>query len=381
MEQDLRQAQKMEAVGQLTGGVAHDFNNLLTVISGNLEMLDGRLDDVEQRDILKEAQEAAQLGAELAKRLLAFGRRQPLRPLPTDLNILVGGMTDLLRRSLGETIAIETRLAPGLPMIMVDPGQVENALLNLAVNARDAMPKGGRLYIDTGRAELDLESVAGDPDAVPGNYVMLAVTDTGTGMTAEVQRRAFEPFYTTKGPGAGSGLGLSMVYGFVKQSGGHVRLYSELGHGTTVRLYLPPREEAAAGEVAAAAQGRRARSGETVLVVEDDPRVRRVSVRRLKELGYLVLEAESGPEALQVIAAGKPIDLLFTDIVMSGGMSGVELAKEVRRQHPDMKILFTSGYAEPAVVEGGVVTTSAGWLGKPYTIGELDAKLRELFER
>src|SRR5262249_39078910 len=211
MEQDLRQAQKMEAVGQLTGGVAHDFNNLLTVISGNLEMLDGRLDDVEQRDILKEAQEAAQLGAELAKRLLAFGRRQPLRPLPTDLNILVGGMTDLLRRSLGETIAIETRLAPGLPMIMVDPGQGENAPLNLAVNARDAMPKGGRLYIDTGRAELDLESVAGDPDAVPGNYVMLAVTDTGTGMTAEVQRRAFEPFYTTKGPGAGSGLGLSMV--------------------------------------------------------------------------------------------------------------------------------------------------------------------------
>jgi PAS domain S-box-containing protein len=381
MEQDLRQAQKMEAVGQLTGGVAHDFNNLLTVISGNLEMLESRLGDAEQRDILKEAQEAAQLGADLAKRLLAFGRRQPLQPRSTDLNALVAGMVDLLRRSLGEMVAIETRLAPNLPRIMVDPGQVENALLNLAVNARDAMPKGGHLYIDTGCAEIDREIAAGDPDAVPGIYVTLGVTDTGTGMTAEVQRRAFEPFYTTKGPGAGSGLGLSMVYGFVKQSGGHVRLYSELGHGTTVRLYLPPRDAAVAAEAAMAGQGGRMEAGETVLVVEDDPRVRRVSVRRLKELGYRVLEAESGPSALDVIAAETPIDLLFTDIVMSGGMSGVELAQRVRQEHPRMKILFTSGYAEPAVVRGGLLATSAGWLGKPYSIRELDAKLRELFER
>jgi PAS domain S-box-containing protein len=382
MEQDLRQAQKMEAIGQLTGGVAHDFNNLLTVISGNLEMLERRLADTEDREILNEAQEATQLGAELAKRLLAFGRRQPLHPKPLDLNALVGSMVDLLRRSLGEMIGIETRLAGGLPTIVADPGQIENALLNLAVNARDAMPKGGRLVIESRLAEIDRDYAAAYADVVPGRYVMLAVTDTGSGMSPDVRQRAFEPFYTTKGPGAGSGLGLSMVYGFVKQSGGHVQLYSEIGHGTTVRLYLPARGENAGAAVQRdATPVARPASGETVLVVEDDERVRRVSIRRLKKLGYTVIEADNGPAALKVLATGRPIDVLFTDIVMTGGMTGVDLAHEARRHRPDMIILFTSGYAEPAIIKGGLLTTNAGWIGKPYSSNELETTLRELLDR
>lgn len=382
MEQDLRQAQKMEAIGQLTGGVAHDFNNLLTVISGNLEMLERRLEGTEDWEILKEAQEATQLGAELSKRLLAFGRRQPLHARPTDLKALVGGMVDLLRRSLGEMIEIETRLAEGLPMIMADQGQIENALLNLAVNARDAMPKGGRLVIETAPAVIDKDYAAAYADVTPGRYVTLSVMDTGTGMRPEVRQRAFEPFYTTKGPGAGTGLGLSMVYGFVKQTGGHVQLYSEVGHGTTVRLYWPAQvEDGTAADQRAPASATRSAPGETVLVVEDDPRVRRVSVSRLKELGYAVLEAESGPAALNVLTTRASIEILFTDIVMAGGMTGVDLAQEARRQRPELKVLFTSGYAEPAIVKGGRLTTNAGWLGKPYTVAELDAKLRELLGR
>jgi PAS domain S-box-containing protein len=381
MEEELRRAQKMEAIGQLTGGIAHDFNNLLTVISGNLEILDRRIDDAEDREILKDAREASQLGAELAKRLLAFGRRQPLQPRLTDLNALVGGMIDLLGRSLGETIVIDTRLASGLPMIMVDPGQVESALLNLSVNARDAMPKGGRLIIETATVDLDEDDAAAYSEVAPGRYVTLAVTDTGTGMTSEVRERAFEPFYTTKGPGAGSGLGLSMVYGFVKQSGGHVQLYSEPGMGTTVRLYLP----AQSGEASLAPRfaGPRAKrvAGETVLLVEDDPRVRRIALRRLKELGYLVLEADSGPAALTLLDDGAEIHVLFTDMVMSGGMTGIELAQETRRRRPDVKILFTSGYAEPAAVTGGLLTTGARWLGKPYGVDELQSKLRELLDQ
>ena len=379
MEQELRQAQKMEAVGQLTGGVAHDFNNLLTVISGNLEMLERRLKTPDDLDILKEAQEATQLGAALANRLLAFGRRQPLRPKPTDVDALMGGMTDLLRRSLGATIEIETRLAGNLPRIMTDPGQIENALLNLAVNARDAMPNGGLLVIESARAVIDVDYTAAFPDVVPGSYVTLSVTDTGTGMTPEVRQRAFEPFYTTKGPGAGSGLGLSMVYGFVKQSGGHIQLYSEVGHGTTVRLYLPAIGEAAGlAEERSTAPSAKAAKGEMVLVVEDDSRVRRVSVRRLKELGYDVIEADSGPAALKVLDEHRTPDILFTDVVMAGGMTGIELAQEARRRLPGLKVLFTSGYAEPAILKGGVLTENAGWLGKPYSIGDLDAKLRGL---
>jgi PAS domain S-box-containing protein len=381
MEGELRRAQKMEAIGQLTGGIAHDFNNLITVISGSLEMLDRRIDDAEDREILRDAREASQVGAELAKQLLAFGRRQPLQPRLTDLNALVGGMIDLLKRSLGETIVIDTRLASGLPMIMVDPGQVESALLNLSVNARDAMPKGGHLAIETAAVDLDADDTVAFSEVAPGRYVTLEVTDTGTGMTAEVRERAFEPFYTTKGPGAGSGLGLSMVYGFVKQSGGHIQLYSEPGMGTTVRLYLPARSGEAV--VAPRFAGSRApqAAGETVLVAEDDPRVRRVSLRRLKELGYLVLEADSGPAALKLLDGGAEIHVLFTDMVMSGGMTGIELAQEARRRRPELKILFTSGYAEPAAAAGGLLTTDAQWLGKPYGVDELQSKLRELLDQ
>jgi CheY-like chemotaxis protein len=369
----------MEAIGHLTGGVAHDFNNLLAVISGNLEMLERRLVRTEDREILTEAREACQLGAELSKRLLAFGRRQSLDPKPTDLNALVTGMVDLLRRSLSAAIEIETRLSGGLPMIMVDPGQVENALLNLAVNARDAMPKGGQLVIESGLTEIDQDYLAAHADVVPGSYVMLAVTDTGAGMSPEVRQHAFEPFYTTKGPGAGSGLGLSMIYGFVKQSGGHVQLYSELGHGTTVRLYLPAQGAAGAAEAAALPAAPPATAGERILVVEDDPRVRRVAVRRLKELGYATVEADSGPVALQLLESGESFDLLFTDVVMAGGMSGVELAAEARRRWANLKVLFTSGYAEPSVAKSGLRSVkSAAWLGKPYRMNELQAKLRQV---
>jgi PAS domain S-box-containing protein len=298
MEEELRQAQKMEAVGQLTGGVAHDFNNLLTVISGNLELLERRVSDDDDREILKEAQEATELGAQLASRLLAFGRRQPLNPKPVDPNALIKGMVDLLRRSLGETVRIEPMLGPAVPVVMADPGQVENALLNLAINARDAMPDGGRLTIETA-----LTVVEHDPSELePGNYVRLTVADTGVGMTPEVRQRVFEPFFTTKGPGAGSGLGLSMVYGFVKQSGGHIELQSEPGKGTSIAIYLPVRaEDLQAAAVPGAVDREAAEAGEVVLVVEDDPRVRRVALRRLKSLGYQVLEADGAAAALEIL--------------------------------------------------------------------------------
>jgi PAS domain S-box-containing protein len=380
MEEDLGQAQKMEAIGQLTGGLAHDFNNLLTVISGNLEMLERRLDGSDDKEILIEAQEATELGAKLASRLLAFGRRQPLNPRPIDLNALANGMADLLRRTLGATIQIEVRLAPALPATLADPGQFENALLNLALNARDAMPDGGRLVIETEAVTIDTP-IGTDVDIPPGTYVTMAITDTGTGMPPEVCRRAFEPFFTTKEAGKGSGLGLSMVYGFVKQSGGHVHLYSELGTGTTVRIYLPTR----GGDWASAAKPRaggaaRVTSCETVLVVEDDRRVRRLSVRRLKELGYTVIEADSGPAALAVLDRGEAIDLAFTDVVMPGGMTGIAFAQEARRRRPALKILFTSGYADPAMLTEGVPTENAGWLSKPYSTQDLQTKLRELLD-
>jgi PAS domain S-box-containing protein len=377
IEEQLRQSQKMEAVGQLTGGLAHDFNNLLTVISGNLEMLESRLQDPEQCEILSVAQEAAQLGAKLANRLLAFGRRQALNPKPIDLNQLVSDMSDLLRRSLGETIHVEARLASGVTATLADPGQVENVLLNLAINARDAMPDGGQLIIETAPSRIGPADLQAFPDAEPGDYVMLAVTDNGVGMAPEIRRRAFEPFFTTKSPGQGTGLGLSMVYGFVKQSGGHISLYSEEGAGTTVRIYLPAVE----GDVSRALARREGLptipGNEIILVVEDDDRVRRVSLRRLKELGYSVVEESNATAALQRIKRGEAVDLLFTDVVMPG-MTGIDLARAARRHRPHLKVLFTSGYAEPALMKGEMPTENAEWLGKPYTITDLALKLRRL---
>lgn len=376
MEEELRQSQKMEAVGQLTGGLAHDFNNLLTVISGNLEMLETRLQDREQREILAEAQEAAELGAQLSNRLLAFGRRQPLRPESINLSELVAGMNDLLRRSLGETVRVEARLSPQLPTTLADPGQVENVLLNLAINARDAMPNGGQLIIETALVRIRSADAVAFPDVPAGDYVMLAMTDNGSGMHPDVRVRAFEPFFTTKSPGQGTGLGLSMVYGFVKQSGGHVNLYSEEGSGTTVRIYLPT---AAGSRTVRDSQPQSVTPsrGEIILVVEDDDRVRRVSLRRLRELGYAVIEEDNARTALERIARGETIDLLFTDVVMPE-MSGIDLAQAARRYSPQLKVLFTSGYAEPTLSREALLREKTDWLGKPYTTEQLAAKLHQL---
>jgi PAS domain S-box-containing protein len=382
MEEDLRQAQKMEAVGQLTGGIAHDFNNLLTVILGNLEMLEARLEgDDRQRTLLREAEETARLGAQLTDRLLAFGRRQPLDPRLVDVGRLVADMSVLLQRTLGETVEVRSVIAMEGALSLVDPAQLQNAVLNLALNARDAMPEGGMLTIEVTRTELDADYAQMHSEVRAGRYLVLAVTDTGRGMSAEVRERAFEPFFTTKGVGAGSGLGLSMVYGFVKQSGGQVQLYSEVGHGTTVRLFLPlAGEEAGREEGQAPALAAFRSRGETILVVEDEARVRRVSVARLLDLGYRVLEAGDGPAALAMLQRHSEIDLLFTDLVMPGGMTGRELAEEAQRRRDGLKVLFTSGYAQPEMVRRGLPPRGA-WLKKPYTAAELAAVLREVLDR
>ncbi|CAH1654760.1 PAS domain-containing sensor histidine kinase [Chelatococcus asaccharovorans] len=383
MEQELRHAQKMEAVGQLTGGIAHDFNNLLTVILGNLEMLERRLrPDPLKRTLVREAQEAAQLGAKLTERLLAFGRRHPLDPKLVDISALVSEFAGLLRRTLGERVQVRMVVDEHNLQAVVDTSQLQNALLNLGINARDAMPNGGRLTIAVSRAELDASYCEIHPDAVAGHYVLIAVTDGGTGMTAEVRDRAFEPFFTTKEVGAGTGLGLSQVYGFIKQSGGHVQLYSEPGHGTTVRLYLPSAIDEPDSDAASSAQDPtllpRAR-GETVLVVEDDPRVRRVTVSRLRDLGYDVLEAENGPVALERLRHHEKIALVFTDMVMPGGMTGSDLAKAAEVLRPGIKLMFTSGYAEPDLVLRHPAS-SAQWLMKPYTTAALAKKLRAVLD-
>ena len=381
IEEERRQLQKMEAIGQLTGGVAHDFNNLLTVITGNLEMLEARLKNEGDRELLQYALDAAELGAQLTDRLLTFARRQALNPKPIDLGEMVLGMSDLLRRSLGETIQISTILAHALWNTHADPGLAENALLNLAINARDAMPKGGTLTIETSNAELDADDVADYPGVMPGQYVSLAVTDTGTGMTPEIRERAFEPFFTTKGTRTGTGLGLSMVYGFAKQSGGHVRLYSETGYGTTVTLYLPRLDEPDhAGDRPEVQAETHLAQGETVLVVEDHEQVRRITVKRLGELGYRVLEVDCGQAALELIEQGPAIDLLFTDVVMPGSVTGADLARIVRSRWPRIRILFTSGYADPALISGNEFGRGSLLLRKPYSKADLARKLREVLE-
>ena len=380
IEQELRQSQKMEAVGQLTGGVAHDFNNLLTVILGNLEMLEMRLTDERQLELAREARETAEHGAQLTERLLAFGRRQPLQPKLTDIGDLLGDMTPLLRRTLGETVRVRGRSDNDLWPVLVDPSQLQNAILNLAINARDAMPGGGRLTITAENAELEPDYARLYPEVQAGRYVLIAVTDTGTGMSEEVQERAFEPFFTTKEVGTGSGLGLSMVYGFVKQSGGHVMIYSEPDHGTTIRMYLPravvAEEAPEAGAPETPVEVLRGH-GETVLLVEDEPRVRRMTMARLQDLGYQVLEAANGPAALALLDSHSEVDLLFTDMVMPGGMTGADLAEAVLVRRAEIKVLFTSGYAELDVVRRGQAT-EARWLRKPYSTLNLAQALREV---
>lgn len=381
-EMALRQAQKMEAMGQLTGGIAHDFNNLLTVIIGNLEMLESRLSTPLQQELLKEALEAADLGARLTSRLLAFARRSHLEPEIVNLNSFVVGLTDMLHRTLGATISLSNALSPNLWSTRVDPSQVESAIVNLAVNSRDAMPDGGRLLIETANVSID-EDMGDTLDGLkPGDYVRLSVSDTGTGMTAAVREKAFEPFFTTKAQGRGTGLGLSMIYGFAKQSGGHATIYSEEGRGTTVNIYLPryiSPADAAEAEASSAAVGQG--EGQLILAVEDDERVRRLTVSRLQQLGYRVLEAASGAEALEVIAAEPGIDLLFTDLAMPGGMSGYDLSAEVRNLYPDIRILLTSGYAEELANSDRLPGEQFRVLRKPYRQADLARAIEDALRR
>ncbi|WP_346730536.1 PAS domain S-box protein [Caballeronia sp. dw_19] len=373
----LLQAQKMEAIGKLTGGVAHDFNNVLQVLRGNLELLENRhRRDVWSGERLAHAIDAVERGAKLASQLLAFGRRQALRPVVVNLAAMVRGMDSMLARALGETISVETVVAAGLWNTLADTHQMENVLLNLAINARDAMPTGGRLTLELANAMLDDRYVRPLSDVPPGQYVMLGVTDTGTGMTPDVVERAFDPFFTTKPEGQGTGLGLSMAYGFVKQSGGHIRIYSEVGHGTTVRIYLPRSMEVAVEPLTRHDHAVMIGGKETILVVEDDARVQSTVVDMLTNLGYSVLKADDAQQALTVIRSGVHIDVLFTDVVMPGTLRSPEMARQAALLLPHLKILFTSGYTQNAIVHGGRLDPGVELLSKPYSQEELAYKLR-----
>ncbi|MCR0981653.1 hybrid sensor histidine kinase/response regulator [Roseomonas populi] len=382
-EEALRQSQKMEAVGQLTGGIAHDFNNLLTGIVGSLELLrariaQGRFAQVDRYVVA--AQGAADRAAALTHRLLAFSRRQTLDPKPTGANRLIQGMEELIRRTMGPAIEVETVLAVGLWPTLCDPHQLENAILNLAINARDAMPDGGRLTIETANSWID-DRAARERDMEPGQYVTVCVTDTGTGMPPEVVARAFDPFFTTKPVGQGTGLGLSMIYGFARQSGGQVRIYSEPGHGTTMRLYLP-RHWGTVEEERAPAPGAppRAGSGETVLVVDDEPTVRMLVTEVLEELGYAALEASDGSGALKVLRSPARLDLLITDVGLPGGMNGRQVADAARELRPELKILFITGYAENAAIGNGHLAPGMHVLTKPFPMDVLATRIKAIIE-
>jgi PAS domain S-box-containing protein len=377
-EERLRRAQRLDSIGQLTGGIAHDFNNLLTIVIGNLDLLEARLaGDAKAAGYAGTALKAALRGAELTRQLLAFARRQPLDAKAIDINERVAATMALLQRTLGENIEITPALAPDLWPALADPTQLESALINLAINARDAMPQGGKLQIETANKRIDESYVAKNFDATPGDYVMLAVSDTGTGMPPDVAARAFDPFFTTKPTGKGTGLGLSMVYGFVKQSQGHVQIDSEVGHGTSVRVYLP--RAAGAGEAAAEAAGDAlppAQPGECILAVEDNADVRKVVSAQLAELGYRVIEAPHGDGALRLLAQGEPVHLLFSDLVMPGGMSGYDLARAARRLRPGLKILLTSGFPKAPANHAETAGEFPSLLIKPYRKADLAARIR-----
>lgn len=375
-ERQLYQSQKLDSIGKLTGGVAHDFNNMLTVISGNTETLVASLK--EQPELQRTARlidDAAERCAELIQHLLAFARRQPLQPRNVEINAAIADIAKLLRPTLGEQIQIETVLEQGPMTAHIDPSRLTNAVLNMAINARDAMPNGGKLLLETHRVVLDEAYARANVDVRPGPYVMLAVSDTGTGMPPDVQEKAFEPFFTTKEVGKGSGLGLSMVYGFVKQSGGHIKIYSEQGHGTTIKLYLPPGEGTA--DVAASAAPHAEGGAETIFVVEDDTLVRNFVTAQLQSLGYRTVAAADSKAALQLIEAGQAFDLLFTDVVIPGGMSGRELAEEVAKRRPGLKVLYTSGYTDNAIVHHGKLDDGVMLLTKPYRRNQLAEMIRK----
>ena len=388
-EQALRQAQKMEAVGRLTGGIAHDFNNLLTAILGNIDLALRRLTGGEDERIarsLTSARRASERAAALVGRLLAFSRQHPLEVKAVDLNRLVQGMSELLRQTIGETVTIETVLAGGIWKAAVDPNQLENAILNLAVNARDAMPAGGRLTIETANTYLDETYVAQAGDNLAhGQYVMLAVTDSGTGMSKELIERSIEPFFTTKPAGAGSGLGLSMVYGFVKQSGGHIKIYSELGEGTTVKLYFPRLSDQSKLpdgniEPVAAEPLEDNKRQATILLVEDDEQVNLFACEALRDRGYRVVVASDGPGALRLLDGEPTIDLLFTDVVLPGGMNGRQLADEVLRRCPSVKVLFATGYTRNAIIHQGRLDPDVELLSKPFTADLLARKVKQILD-
>ncbi len=378
-QERLRQAQRMEAVGHLTGGVAHDFNNILQVIRGNLELIAAKVKDREASERLKNALHGADRAAALTRQLLAFARRQPLEPRVVDLGRQVKDMAEMLRRTLGEGIEVETVIGGGLWNTLADPAQVESAVLNLALNARDAMPGGGRLTLEITNAVLDEAYARQQPEVTPGQYVLLAVSDTGHGMSKDTLSKVFEPFFTTKGEEKGTGLGLSMVYGFVHQSNGHVQIYSELGQGTTVKIYLP-RSEQAAEPAAPLDRGPIAGLSETILVVEDDDMVRASAVGMLRDLGYICLHASDGAAALDVLKSGAKIDLLFTDVVMPGPVKSRDLAREAVALRPGMPVLFTSGYTENAIVHHGRLDEGVQLLSKPYSRDDLARRIRGLLK-
>jgi len=374
-EDRVRHAEKMEAVGQLTGGIAHDFNNILTVITGTIEILgEAVADRPPLAAITRMIDEAASRGAELTQHLLAFARKQPLQPRETDVNTLIIDTAKLLRPALGEPIEIESVFEDEVCFATVDPNQLATAILNLALNARDAMPGGGKLIIETGSVFLDDNYATTNEDVKPGRYAMIAVSDTGAGIPAGILDKVFDPFFTSKGPGKGTGLGLSMVYGFVKQSAGHIKIYSEEGHGTTIRMYLPPGTGAAvaAEAIPPAVQG----GNETILVVEDDKLVRDYVLTQLHSLGYVTLDAANAADALAIVDAGKQFDLLFTDVIMPGAMNGRQLADEIEKRRPGLKVLFTSGYTENAIIHHGRLDSGVLLLPKPYRKSDLAGMIR-----
>jgi nitrogen-specific signal transduction histidine kinase len=379
----LRQSQKMEAIGQLTGGIAHDFNNLLTGISGSLELLDtrvkqGRLSGVER--YVSAAQGSARRAATLTQRLLAFSRRQTLDPKPTDVNKLIAGIEELLRRSVGPAVVLEVIGAGGVWQTKVDPSQLENALLNLSINSRDAMPDGGRITIETANKWLD-DRGAKEYDLPPGHYVAVSVSDTGTGMTPDVIAQAYEPFFTTKPLGQGTGLGLSMVQGFVRQSGGQVRIYSELDKGTTVSLYLPRFLGPIANiEEDEAPPNADPGYGETVLVIDDEAMVRMLIVDVLEDAGYIVIEAADSSGGLKILQSDARIDLLVTDVGLPGGMNGRQVADAARLTRPGLKVLFVTGYAENAAIGNGYLDPGMQVIGKPFAMAAFGNKVREMID-
>lgn len=381
-EAALARSQRLDAIGRMTGGIAHDFNNLLTVIMGNLELLDARAPDDAQDALIRDALEAAELGADLTSRLMIFARRSNLKPVKSDLRKLCDSTLVILKRTLGAQIGIRTEYAPDISLVLVDPVQLQSALMNLALNARDSMEGKGELLISIADITIDDTYMAQEIDVEPGHYVRLSVSDNGAGMTPEAQKHAFEPFFTTKSESGGNGLGLSMVYGFVRQTGGHITLYSEEGLGTSFGLYFPSLSEKSAsaershtGRYAAQAPFGK---GRKVLVVEDNPNVRRLSVTRIRDLGFEVVEAVSGDEALALLRSGIQIDIVFSDLIMPGSLSGYELAAQVAVEFPHLKVLLTSGYASDIAAARGAVGENQDVLHKPYRQSDLVARLQAL---